>query len=226
MRTEARAITRRCSCVTVRPELALPIQARAAARLEIDRPDQLALARRLLRRDGIRLDGSACLAILWNGRPPSEQPTAIRDRRTGAADLGLVVVLPGCDDGALVRRSLKAGADGLLFERDVAASLSLTVRAVSQGFVTVPKSFRNQLLRRPLSHREKQVLRLVVRGFTNRQIADHLYLAESTVKTHLSSAFDKIDARSRAEAAALILDPDEGLGHAILGAAGLEPSSA
>jgi DNA-binding NarL/FixJ family response regulator len=57
---------------------------------------------------------------------------------------------------------------------------------------------------------------MVVRGLTNRQIAHELFLAESTVKTHLSSAFSKLNTRSRAEAAAIILDPDEGLGDSIL----------
>ena len=56
---------------------------------------------------------------------------------------------------------------------------------------------------------------LVVLGYTNRQIADALFLAESTVKTHLSSAFGKLDARSRSEAAAVILDPEEGHGFGV-----------
>jgi DNA-binding NarL/FixJ family response regulator len=55
-----------------------------------------------------------------------------------------------------------------------------------------------------------------VLGFTNREIADKLYLAESTVKTHLSSAFTKLDARSRSEAVARILDPESGYGVGIL----------
>jgi DNA-binding NarL/FixJ family response regulator len=56
----------------------------------------------------------------------------------------------------------------------------------------------------------------VVLGFTNRQIADKLFLAESTVKTHLSSAFGKLDAHSRADVTARILDPENGYGVGIL----------
>jgi len=202
--------------VTARPELATRTDSVLSVRLVIDDPDRRALARRVLGRDGTGLAKAAPTVVMWSARPLSEHPTAIRKARAEASERGLVVVLPGADDGGLVRRSLKAGADGLLFERDVPASLNLTVAAVSRGFVVVPRSFRAHMLRRPLSYREKQILRLVVMGLTNRQIADRLYLAESTVKTHLSSAFEKIDARSRAEAAALILDPDEGLAHAIL----------
>ena len=53
-------------------------------------------------------------------------------------------------------------------------------------------------------------------GFTNREIAQKLFLAESTVKTHLSSAFRKIDARSRSEAVARIQDPESGYGMGVL----------
>jgi DNA-binding NarL/FixJ family response regulator len=56
----------------------------------------------------------------------------------------------------------------------------------------------------------------VVQGFTNGQIAHRLCVAESTVKTHLSSAFSKLDVGSRAEAAALVLDPEEGYGLGVL----------
>jgi DNA-binding NarL/FixJ family response regulator len=76
-----------------------------------------------------------------------------------------------------------------------------------------------------LSSREKQVLGLVVMGYMNSQIAAQLFLAESTVKSHLSSAFDKLGVRSRHEAVARILDPQGGLGVGILTVGG-EPLSA
>ncbi len=73
-----------------------------------------------------------------------------------------------------------------------------------------------------LSAREKQVLGLVVMGYTNSKIAEQLFLAESTVKSHLSSAFAKLGVRSRNEAVELILDADRGRGIGIL-ALGPEP---
>ena len=79
----------------------------------------------------------------------------------------------------------------------------------------LPPSLGRKIARRHLSHREKQILSLVAIGYTNQQIADRLVLAESTIKTHLSSAFSKLDTRSRAEAAAMILDPEEGYGVAM-----------
>ena len=64
--------------------------------------------------------------------------------------------------------------------------------------------------------REKQILGLVVMGMTNAQIASKLFLAESTVKSHLSSSFTKLGVASRNEAVGLILDPTRGQGLGIL----------
>ena len=73
------------------------------------------------------------------------------------------------------------------------------------GQTVVPAPGRLELDRPTLSTREKQVLRMVVAGMSNKAIAGELFLAESTVKCHLSSAFSKLGVRSRNEAADLIL---------------------
>jgi DNA-binding NarL/FixJ family response regulator len=73
----------------------------------------------------------------------------------------------------------------------------------------VPRTLSRQVLKPVFSHREREILGLVAEGATNREIADHLFLAESTVKSHLSTAFTKLGVRTRAEAAALVLDPGE-----------------
>jgi hypothetical protein len=57
-------------------------------------------------------------------------------------------------------------------------------------------------------------------GYMNSQIAEQLFLAESTVKSHLSSAFGKLGVRSRNEAVSLILDSERGFGMGILGLGG------
>jgi DNA-binding CsgD family transcriptional regulator len=71
-----------------------------------------------------------------------------------------------------------------------------------------------------LSGREKQILGLVVMGYMNSQIAEQLFLAESTIKSHLSSAFTKLGVRSRNEAVELILNSERGLGMGILALGG------
>ena len=105
---------------------------------------------------------------------------------------GLVVVaMPADTAKGPLRRALRAGAAGIILDGELEAKLAVTIHAVAAGQLAVPISLRSQIAPRALSYREKQVLRLVVAGFTNRQIADELFLAESTVKTHLSSAFGK-----------------------------------
>jgi DNA-binding NarL/FixJ family response regulator len=131
--------------------------------------------------------------------------------------------MPGGTSPGILRRALRAGATGIVFDGDIERALVPTARAVAAGQLTVPLALRQQVAQRPLSYREKEILSCVVRGYTNRQIADKLFIAESTVKTHLSSVFEKLDARSRAEAAALVLDPDTGYG---LGLPYLDASSA
>jgi DNA-binding NarL/FixJ family response regulator len=123
-----------------------------------------------------------------------------------------------------VHKALEAGASGLVLERDVESALAVTIQAVCAGQVVVPRRFRHHAARPALSHREKQSLALAVAGMTNRQIAAHLFLAESTIKTHLTSAFAKLGVGSRSEAAALVHDPDEKLGRSILGASPLAPA--
>ncbi len=92
--------------------------------------------------------------------------------------------------------------------------------AVAAGQVCVPRNHWRQIEAPALSSREKQILGLVVMGYMNSQIAEQLFLAESTVKSHLSSAFAKLGVRSRHEAVSLIVDPERGLSMGILGLGG------
>jgi DNA-binding NarL/FixJ family response regulator len=128
----------------------------------------------------------------------------------------LLVVLPADTSGARLRRAVRLGVCGVVTADRLQEALAPTAAALLAGQIVVPPAVRRQLAPTPLSHREKQVLNLVVAGYTNRQIADALYLSESTVKTHVSSAFAKLDARSRAEAAAIVLDPEDGRGLGVL----------
>jgi DNA-binding NarL/FixJ family response regulator len=119
-----------------------------------------------------------------------------------------------------VRMALMAGAAGVVLGDDIDSTLGPCLRAVQAGQVCVPRAHWRQIEPRALSAREKQILGLVVMGYMNSEIAERLFLAESTVKSHLSSAFGKLGVRSRNEAANLILDPERGLGMGILGLGG------
>lgn len=139
----------------------------------------------------------------------------LRDLKSAREEMQIVLV---CDvlNSRGARRAVDRGVVGLVIADHLEAALAPTVAAVLAGQTAVPRQMRASLDRTSLSFREKQILSMVVQGFTNSQIGGRLYLAESTVKSHLSSAFMKLGVRSRSEAAALILDPDEPVGVAIL----------
>jgi DNA-binding NarL/FixJ family response regulator len=130
------------------------------------------------------------------------------------------VVLCASADRRDVRAALAAGAAGVVLHDDLHRCLSPCLRAVRAGQICVPRTHWRQIAPPVLSTREKQILGLVVMGYMNSQIAGRLFLAESTVKSHLSSAFGKLGVRSRNEAVDLILNPEHGLGMGILGLGG------
>jgi DNA-binding NarL/FixJ family response regulator len=119
-----------------------------------------------------------------------------------------------------VRNALSAGAAGVVLYDELDAVLGACLQAVLAGQVCVPREHSQQIAPPALSSREKQILGLVVMGYMNGQIAEQLFVAESTVKSHLSSAFGKLGVRSRNEAVDLVLDPDRGLGMGILALGG------
>jgi DNA-binding NarL/FixJ family response regulator len=114
------------------------------------------------------------------------------------------------------RAAIEEGVDGVVLEAEEETCLPITIDAVRSGQLVVPRVLREHMAKPALSTREKQILGMVVMGFTNSEIAGKLFLAESTVKSHLSSAFVKMGVRSRSEATALILDAENGLGTGIL----------
>lgn len=127
-----------------------------------------------------------------------------------------------------LRSVLNGGAGGVILDEEVPRALGPCVRAILAGQICVPNKHRRHIEPPVLSTREKQILGLVVMGYMNSEIAQRLFLAESTVKSHLSSAFAKLGVRSRNEAVELILDSERGLGVGILALAGepLKPPSA
>ncbi len=122
-----------------------------------------------------------------------------------------VVVAATPDGGRGVRRALRAGAAGFVPKSEVDSCLLATIYAAVAGQVCVPCGARVQLAHPAFSHREKRILQLIAMGYTNNEIASRLFLAESTVKTHVSACFRKLGVASRAEAAAVVLDPQSAI---------------
>jgi DNA-binding NarL/FixJ family response regulator len=136
-------------------------------------------------------------------------------READAADVPLIAVLHGTSTRD-VRSALAAGAAGVVGEDGVERCLASAVAAVAARQVVLPAAAARAFARPALSTREKQVLGLVVIGFSNADIASKLHLAETTVKSHLTSSFRKLGVRTRSEATMRILDPQTGLGLGIL----------
>jgi DNA-binding NarL/FixJ family response regulator len=174
----------------------LPVNAGAVAirridELLVDPPDALVLVADLRRPQGL---------------------TVLRRVHRLAPRTRIVVVAADDDPTSLqARQALNAGADAFVARSAAGRSLTPAVHAVIAGLVCAPRAVRRLVAKPTFSHREKEVLNLVVAGLTNREIAGRLFLAESTVKSHLASAFTKLGVRSRKDAVALLLDPAEGL---------------
>jgi DNA-binding NarL/FixJ family response regulator len=119
-----------------------------------------------------------------------------------------VLMLTTFDDSELFMQSLQAGANGFLL-KDV--SLDKLVNAVKTladgGFVAEPvvmMQFEQQLneppMLEPLTSKEQQILKLIAGGFSNKEIANCVFLAEGTVKNHVSSILAKLNTRDRTRA--------------------------
>ena len=117
---------------------------------------------------------------------------------------------------ALGARMIAARLEGAVLAAELEQTLLPTLAAVAAGQCVVPRAIRQVVDRPPLSPRERQILAMVVLDFSNAEIARKLFVSESNVKNHLSSAFQKLGVKSRSAAAELILDRDSGLGPGIL----------
>ena len=128
-----------------------------------------------------------------------------------------VIVLTTFDDDELVFEGLRAGAVGYLLKAVSSPRLLEAIRTVARGESMLEPSVtakvvaefarlanqvsRPQVLVSPLSEREMEVLRLVATGATNREIAATLYIAEGTVRNHLTNILDKLGLSDRTQAA-------------------------
>ena len=140
--------------------------------------------------------------------------------RDGAAPNARVLILTTFDADENVVEALRAGASGFLLKDVTPADFVVAITVIAAGDALLAPAVTRRLLDRyadrlppvndernaalrDLTEREIEVLKLVGRGFSNREIADRLVLAEPTVKTHVSHVFDKLDLRDRAGAVVL-----------------------
>jgi DNA-binding CsgD family transcriptional regulator len=157
--------------------------------------------------------------VLWLESSVSSVPSLLEPLTTRFEQVPVVLACAAIRRRE-VRVALAAGAAGVVVYDELDSTLGPCLRAVRVGQICVPRGYGRQIEPPVLSTREKQILGLVVMGYMNAEIARRLFLAESTVKSHLSSAFGKLGVRSRNEAVDLILRPEHGLGMGILALGG------
>ncbi len=122
-----------------------------------------------------------------------------------------VIILTTFDRDDYIYHGIRAGAMGYLLKDTPATQLIETIHQVYAGEAFIQPTIASRVLRdlvRPqaspleaLSEREREVLVFLAQGAKNRDIANHLFITEGTVKNHVSSILDKLQAENRTRAA-------------------------
>lgn len=123
-----------------------------------------------------------------------------------------VLILTVHEDETLAREALRAGAAGYIIKQAAEAELISAIHTVQIGDVYVPPKMLRALLTEPksastpgprpeelLTPRELDVLNLIVRGYTNRQVADELKLSVRTVEGYRANLTEKLELHNRAD---------------------------
>jgi DNA-binding NarL/FixJ family response regulator len=145
---------------------------------------------------------------------PGEGGIEVARRVSTAYPVTAVVMLTVSENHDNLIRALKAGARGYVVKGVSAPELVDIVRAVADGEVYISPALAHNILFEMthedttspldvLTERERQILELVSQGLRNREIAEHLHLAEKTIKTYMSNVLQKLHVRSRVEAVLL-----------------------
>jgi DNA-binding NarL/FixJ family response regulator len=149
--------------------------------------------------------------VVADVRMPGMNGVELAERLLGMNSSSRVVIFTAHADGELITRAMKAGARGYLLKDAASTELAQAVRAVQRGETYLQAVVAGELARRiresedgelteRLTAREKDVLRTVVQGLRNKEIARALGITEATVKFHVAHIFEKLGVSSRAEA--------------------------
>lgn len=123
-----------------------------------------------------------------------------------------ILILTMHEDNAILKEIMNSGASGYIIKRAAESELVDAIYAVWRGMLYVHPILMQALMNspekpgaagdapaEPLTSREIEVLRYIVRGYTNRQIAEALTISVRTVETHRSNIMDKLNLHSRVE---------------------------
>lgn len=148
--------------------------------------------------------------VLMDVRMPGTDGVAATEALRRDLPACRVVMLTTFDDDEYVTRALRAGASGYLLKDLGAADLAAAVRLTHAGVAPLAAGVAARLAagaRTPaapagaLTGREVEILRLVAKGATNREIGRTLFVSEGTVKNHVSRVLSRLGLRDRTQAA-------------------------
>jgi DNA-binding NarL/FixJ family response regulator len=172
---------------------------------------------------GEAADGEEALSVIARARPdvvlldvrmPKLDGVGVLTRLRATAFMPPCLVLTTFDDPAVFVEAVRAGAKGYLLKdasfeqlttgiRELVAGRAYLQPALTDGVVRGFREFgqvSRGRLPQPLTHREVEVLRLLTGGYSNREIADALDIAERTAKNHVASILSKLQVRDRTRA--------------------------
>ncbi len=123
-----------------------------------------------------------------------------------------ILILTLHEDEALLKEAIKAGAEGYILKRAAESELVSAIRTILRGNLYVDPSMVKVLLGEPiktiaeqpppveaLTPREKEILKMIVEGYTNRQIGEQLSISIRTVEGHRANISEKLGLHSRVE---------------------------
>lgn len=166
-------------------------------------------------RDGIHfIEKNRPDVCVLDVRLPDMSGVEVINRIRKVSDEISVLCLSSFDSKYEISEMISAGASGYLLKHVTAEEFINAIRMVHKGSIVLHPDIARKILEysrtlkdketliNKLSSREIEVLRLMWKGMSNKEIANYLYLSEDTIKTHVSRIFQKLNARNRVEAIA------------------------
>ena len=146
--------------------------------------------------------------------PDASGIEACRQIRSAEPKIHVLMLTSYSSDEAIFA-SIMAGASGYLLKRLDAEQLYKSITAIGQGQTLLDPTLSAAVVQRvkeisdgepgrgvdSLSEREREILKLIAKGLTNREIADKIHLSEKTVRNHITTIFAKIGVSHRTQAA-------------------------
>ena len=142
--------------------------------------------------------------VLLDLRMPNFSGIQTLERLRAVAPNARPIILSSFECDEEIYAAVKAGAQGYLHKEAPAEEIVRAIRSVHNGHLAFPRRIAERLssdrMTAGLSHRERQVLELVAKGLTNKEVANTLQISQFTVRNHLNHITEKLEVSDRTEA--------------------------